>query len=120
MGCASPSRWRSGASGDVYFAIALWDLHDIPLLSPADAGYLALYPFVFAGLVLLYRARGGGDGRSLWVDGAIGALAPAALGATLLDEPLTGALSASAAAATSLAYPLGDLLLLGLWAAPAR
>ena len=43
---------------------------------------------------LLYRARGGRGGRSLWVDGAIGALALAALGSTLLYGPLTDALAA--------------------------
>src|SRR4051794_3279965 len=55
--------------GDVYFALFLWDADPIPALSPADVGYLALYPFAFAGLVLLFRARGDGYGRSLWVDG---------------------------------------------------
>jgi diguanylate cyclase (GGDEF)-like protein len=101
--------------GDLYYAVFLWDLKVPPTLSPADAGYLALYPCGFAGLVMLYRARGDGDVRSLWVDGAIGALALAALGATLLFDPLAGALSGPAlGAATSLAYPLGDLLLLSL------
>ena len=60
-----------------------------------------------------YRARGGGDGRSLWVDGAIGALALTALGSTLLYGPLTDALSGPTGVLTNLAYPLGDLLLLG-------
>ncbi len=101
--------------GDLYYALVLWDLDPVPILSPADIGYLALYPFAFAGLVLLFRARGGGDARSLWVDGAIGALALAALGATLLYAPLAGALAGpQAGVATNLAYPLGDLLLLGL------
>jgi len=101
--------------GDLYYAIVLWDLDDIPLLSPADVGYLAMYPFAFAGLVLLYRARVDGDGHRLWVDGAIGALTITALAATLLHRPLTDALAGSATvAAASLAYPLGDLLLLGL------
>ena len=101
--------------GDAYFALFLWDADPVPALSPADIGYLALYPFAFAGLVLLFRARGDGYGRSLWVDGAIGALALTALGATLLYHPLADALAGSpAAVATNLAYPLGDLLLLGL------
>jgi two-component system cell cycle response regulator len=100
--------------GDVYYAIALWDLKVVPVPTPADAGYLGLYPFAFAGLLLLYRARGGGDARSLWVDGAVGALALTALGSTLLYGPLTDALSGTSAVATNLAYPLGDLLLAGL------
>ncbi|MEA2219319.1 MAG: hypothetical protein QOJ35_1945 [Solirubrobacteraceae bacterium] len=101
--------------GDVYFALALWDLEVIPIPSPADIGYLGLYPGVYAGLVLLYRARGGADRRSLWVDGAVGALALAAVAATMLYGPLVGALAgAPDEVATNLAYPVGDLLLLAL------
>src|SRR5436190_2869799 len=100
--------------GDLYFAIFLWDLKVIPVPSPADVGYLGLYPCAFIGLVVLFRARGGGDGRRLWVDGAIGALALTALGGTLLYGPLTDALSGPTGVVTNLAYPLGDLLLLGL------
>ena len=100
--------------GDLYFALVLWDLKVIPVPSPADIGYLGLYPFAFAGLVLLYRVRGGAEKRSLWVDGAVGALALAALGSTLLYGPLTDALSEPSGVVTNLAYPLGDLLLLGL------
>jgi two-component system cell cycle response regulator len=103
------------ALGDIYFATFLWDLREIPIPSPADVGYLALYPPLCAGLVLLYRAHGGGEQRSLWVDGAICALAMSALAATLLYGPLTGALTGPGAeVATNLAYPLGDLLVLGL------
>ena len=101
--------------GDVYFAIAQWDLPSVPTPSLADAGYLALYPGLFAGVVLLYRARGGRDGATLRVDGAIGALALGALGATLLYGPLDDALSRPGSEiATNLAYPLGDMLLLVL------
>ncbi len=100
--------------GDVYFAIALWDLKVIPVPSPADAGYLGLYPCALAGLYLLFRARGGAGRRSLWVDGAVGALALTALGSTLLYGPMTDALIGTTGAMTNLAYPLGDLLLLGL------
>jgi two-component system cell cycle response regulator len=100
--------------GDVYYAIFLWDLKDAPVPSPADIGYLGLYPFAFAGLVLLYRAHGASHARSLWVDGAVGALALTALGSTLLYSPLSEALAGSTGVITNLAYPLGDLLLLGL------
>ena len=83
------------------------------MLSPADAGYVGLYPCAFVGLVLLHRARGG-DRRRLGVDGAVGALALTALGSTLLYGPLADALAAPTGIVTNLAYPLGDLLLLGL------
>jgi diguanylate cyclase (GGDEF)-like protein len=100
--------------GDVYFAAFLWDLRDIPIPSPADVGYLALYPPLCTGLVLLHRARGGGERPGLWVDGAIGALAMTALAATLVYGPLTRALSGPGLeVVTDLAYPVGDLLVLG-------
>jgi diguanylate cyclase (GGDEF)-like protein len=98
--------------GDLYFTVALWDLDDIPIPSPADVGYLALYPFAYAGLVLLFRSRVARLGRSLWVDGLIGALSVAAFAATILfDAVLASTGGAATSVATNLAYPLADLLL---------
>ena len=81
-GCASPAPWRCGAWATCTSRWPSGSLEAVPIPSPADIGYLALYPGVYAGLVLLYRTRGGADRRSLWVDGAVGALALAALAAT--------------------------------------
>jgi diguanylate cyclase (GGDEF)-like protein len=98
--------------GDLYFTVALWDLEQIPIPSPADAGYLALYPLAYAGLVLLFRSRVARQGRSLWVDGVIGALGVAAFAATILfDAVVTATGGAALSVATNLAYPLADLLL---------
>jgi diguanylate cyclase (GGDEF)-like protein len=98
--------------GDLYFTVALWDLEDIPIPSPADAGYLALYPLAYGGLVLLFRSRVARLGRSLWVDGLIGALSVAAFAATMLfDAVLASSGGAPLSVATNLAYPLADLLL---------
>ena len=58
----------------------------IPVPSPADAGYLLIYPPVYAALVLLYRSRVRGRTRALWIDGAIGALAAGALGAAIVFD----------------------------------
>jgi diguanylate cyclase (GGDEF)-like protein len=101
--------------GDLYFTLALWDLDAIPLPSPADAGYLALYPLVYTGFALLARARVAAIGRSLWVDAAIAALAVAALAATLLFDAIVTSTGGSAASvATNLCYPLADLLVAAL------
>jgi two-component system cell cycle response regulator len=101
--------------GDLYFTLALWDLDVIPLPSPADAGYLALYPLFYTGLVLLARARVATADRSLWVDGLIAALAVAAVAATLLFHAIVDSTGGSAATvATNLAYPLADLLVVAL------
>jgi len=43
--------------GDVYWTFILKTEDHIPLPSPADAGYLLFYPFVYAALVFLVRAR---------------------------------------------------------------
>jgi diguanylate cyclase (GGDEF)-like protein len=101
--------------GDLYFTVALWDLPVVPVPSLADVGYLALYPLFFAGLALLGRARAGAVEPMLWVDAAIGALAVAALAATLLFDAIVAATGGSAATvATNLAYPLADLLLVAV------
>ncbi len=98
--------------GNLYFTLALWNLPEIPIPSFADAGYLALYPLAYAGVVLLFRSRVARVGLSLWVDGLIGALSVAALAATLVfGAVVSGTGGARLAVATNLAYPLADLLL---------
>ena len=72
------------ACGDVYWTLVLADDAVIPVPSLADAGYLAFYPLVFAGLCLLVRARVEGAPRTLWVDGLTAALAAAALSAAVV------------------------------------
>ena len=99
--------------GDLYFTLALWDLEEIPIPSAADAGYLAMYPLAYAGVVLLFRSRVARLGLSLWVDGLIGALSVAALAATLVFQAVVGATGgATLSVATNLAYPVADLVLI--------
>lgn len=98
--------------GDLYFTLALWDLKDIPVPSPADAGYLALYPCAVAGLASLFHARVSRQARLLRVDGLIGALAVAALAATVLQGAVLDSVKGSPlSVVTNLSYPLADLLL---------
>ncbi len=86
---------------------------DPPYPSVADAFYLAFYPLCYVGLMLLVRTRLSGFGRVLWLDGAMAALASAALGAAVLFEVVLGSTDGSTAViVTNLAYPLGDILLL--------
>jgi diguanylate cyclase (GGDEF)-like protein len=76
---------------------------------------LAFYPAAYVGLMMLVKGRVSGITRAMWLDGAIGALAVAALAAAAALGPIVDATSGdSAAIATNLAYPLGDLVLLGL------
>jgi two-component system cell cycle response regulator len=101
------------AAGDMRSTVDLSGRESVPYPSAADVLFLAAYPALYAGILLLIRARVRNFGTGTWLDGAIGALAAAALGTALLEPALSG-LSAekAAAAATNLAYPIGDLLLL--------
>jgi signal transduction histidine kinase/CheY-like chemotaxis protein len=101
--------------GDLYYTAAFWGLEEAPFPSAADLGYLILYPFFYAGLVLLLRSRVGRLDRFVWIDGLIGALAVGALGAAVLFPAVLAEASGPAATvATNLAYPLGDVVLLSL------
>ena len=57
-----------------------------PFPSVADAFYLGFYPACYVGVMLLVRSRVSEFGRALWLDGAMAALASAALGAAVLFE----------------------------------
>src|SRR4051794_34671440 len=101
--------------GEVYYTVVLWDAETIAIPSPADAGYLLLPPLVLAGIALLLSSRARAVPRTLWVDGLIAALSVSALSAALVFEPVLDNVEGQAlAVATNLAYPLGDLVLLGL------
>jgi diguanylate cyclase (GGDEF)-like protein len=99
------------AFAEIYFVAA--DPTAYP--SVADYGWLAFYPFMYAGMVLLIRGRTRGAGGTLWLDGLIASVAAAALGAAVLVEVVLSTTENSAPlsiVATNLAYPLGDVLLL--------
>src|SRR5919198_4627708 len=103
------------ASGDVYWTLVLAKRDVIPVPSLADAGYLALYPLVFAGLCLLLSARVENAPRTLWVDGLTGALAAGALSAAVVLQTVLDTVGGDTlGVATNLAYPIGDLILLAV------
>ena len=100
------SWWTLGELWD-----ALFNPNSYP--SPADLGFIAFYPLLYVGLVLLLRSRTRSIGGTLWLDGATSALAAAALGAAVLVELVLEQTSGSTSTVvTNLAYPLGDVLLL--------
>jgi diguanylate cyclase (GGDEF)-like protein len=103
------------AAADMYYSLAWGDADVVPFPSLADALYLSFYPFVYIGIGLLLRTRVGRLPAGLWLDGVIGGLAVAALGAALVFGPvLSNTHGAPLTVATNLAYPLADLLLLGI------
>lgn len=101
-------------AGEVYWSLAIGSDPSPPVPSLADAFYLGFYPPAYVGVVLLARCRLPEFRASLWLDGAIGALAVAALGVAVLFQPVLAQTNGDpAAVATNMAYPLGDLLLAG-------
>jgi diguanylate cyclase (GGDEF)-like protein len=85
--------------------------------SPADGFYLAFYPAAYAGLVLLVRHHVRRLPATVWMDGAIEALAVAAVATAVVSRPILNDCCAGGGTgqvATDLVYPLADLVLLAL------
>ena len=102
------------AAGDALWTFYLSHQEEISYPSAADALHLLLFPATYAGIVLLVRARVPRFHASLWLDGAMGALAIGAVGAALMYAAIDHATEGNVSTvATNVAYPLGDLLLVG-------
>ncbi len=83
--------------------------------SPADAFYVAFYPLAYAGVLLFMRGKVGRLAPSQWLDGAIAGLGAAAVCAAFAFHGLVNSTgTGEAGTLTNLAYPVGDVLLLGL------
>jgi diguanylate cyclase (GGDEF)-like protein len=103
------------AAGDVYWTAVLSAKDTIPVPSPADFGYLAFPLLAFAGLARVLTTRVAGAPRRLWVDGVTAALAVAAVAAALVVPGIVDSIGGDwKSVATNAAYPLSDLILLGL------
>jgi diguanylate cyclase (GGDEF)-like protein/PAS domain S-box-containing protein len=102
--------------GDMIFYVNdLLLQHDLPLPSVADGFYLASYPFLIVGLVLLLRARTPGRDWAGLLDGLMIAVGMAMLSWVFLIEPYVddGTLPLTELL-TSVAYPLADVLMLAV------
>jgi len=100
-------------AGDIYYTLVLENAASIPSPSPADAAYLLFYPLAYVALARLVGAHIRDVHTNVWLDGAIGGLTLAAVGAALVLEPVINAThGATAAVATNLAYPIADLVLI--------
>src|SRR3954454_7897028 len=101
-------------AGELYYTVVLWDESAPPIPSPADAGYLLFPPLMFAGMLVLLKARTRVS-VALLVDGVAAALAVAALSAAIVFQTVLKHVHGDfPAVATSLAYPLTDLILLAI------
>ena len=103
------------AVGNTYYAIVLWGRDPMPFPSLADALWLLFYLPAYAGVLLLARSRLAHVRHTSWLDGAIGGLSIAAVGAAVAFGTIVEATGGDTlAVATNLAYPLGDMVLLSL------
>ena len=87
---------------------------EVPFPSPGDALYVAMYPVMMAGLLLLVRRRNGGRDRSGLVDGLIltvGLSLPAWI--ALMAPYLHVDDLSTIGKVVSVAYPVGDVILVG-------
>jgi diguanylate cyclase (GGDEF)-like protein len=103
------------AAGEIYYSVA-WGLSgNPPIPSTADVLYLLYYPCAYAGLLLLLGYRVRRVSKGAWLDGAIAAATSAGLIASVAFESILNAAphGTAAALATTIAYPLGDMILLG-------
>lgn len=100
------------ALGDVIYY--LW-VPDGQSPSAADPAYLLYYPLVYAGLLLLVRARLKRASIPIQLDSLVCALTMAAVAAALTAGPIhTAAMHTPQTVLVGLIYPWGDLILLAL------
>jgi two-component system cell cycle response regulator len=116
---------RSERSAWIAFAVGLcsWAIAELifdfaysanpPYPSVADVFYLGFYPACYVGMLILVKHRLSEFGSMVWFDGAMAAVAAAALGSAVLFEVvLRNTDGSTSVIITNLSYPLGDILLL--------
>jgi two-component system, cell cycle response regulator len=103
------------ALGNLYYTVVLYDLESPPIPSPADVGFLLFPVLAMGGVFALVRARTRDVPTTLWIDGAIAALAVTAVSAAIVFQTAFDNVSGKPVeVATTLAYPLTDLVLIGV------
>ena len=114
-----PMGWYLMAAGNAAWvlgdAIYAWFAHGLlvsPFPSIADVAYLAAYPMLAGGLLLLVRSRGSESGLAAVLDSAIMTAGVALVSWVFLIEPSWAAGGAPILdRVVAVAYPIGDVLL---------
>jgi two-component system, cell cycle response regulator len=101
------------ALGEILFTLDPAEVSTGSFPDTSDFLWLVFYPAAFLTLGLLVRARVRQFYPSLWLDGAVGAVAVAALACQFILPPIIAGTGGSLSSVVGdLIYPLGDLLLL--------
>jgi diguanylate cyclase (GGDEF)-like protein len=112
--------WLLIAASQLLFVTgdALWTalalMGESPFPSVADVAYLLGYPLLVVAFAVSIRLRVRGGDRSGVLDGSILAAASALVGWVVLVRPVFDAADDPLSLVISAAYPLGDLLVLGV------
>jgi diguanylate cyclase (GGDEF)-like protein len=103
------------AGGSVYFNLAFADVSSPPFPSIADWMWLSLYPLSFVAVAKLIRGRFKNPSAAVWLDGVIGGGVVAATVAAFVFDPVFDVtVKGGAASIARLAYPVGDLVMVGV------
>jgi diguanylate cyclase (GGDEF)-like protein len=101
--------------GDIVLTIQSLGGATPPSPSLADASYLCFYPLAYVAVMLFLRTKVKRLSVSSWLDGAVAGLGAAAVCSAFVFHDLVHLTGSNPfAAVVDLAYPVGDLLLLGL------
>ena len=109
------------AAGTVYWIAVVVKVNPPPYPSLCDAMWLAYYPFAYAAVVRLLRARQSRISAATWLDGLIASACAAGFASVMfLTGFAGGSLGEGWSMVVSLAYPIADIVLagvlLGAWA----
>jgi diguanylate cyclase len=104
----------SFAVGDTFYLVTSIGGGEVPFPSPADVGYLLVYPLLMAALAVTVRRRARGMATWVWLDCVVGSLGAGAVLAVVLQPVLESATAdglSALATAVALAPPVFDLVL---------
>lgn len=103
------------AAGDVVLTVQSLGGATPPSPSLADVFYVAFYPVTYCALMLLLRSGLRRFSLASWLDGAVAGCGAGAMCATFaFNQVLHHSGGSPAGVAVNLAYPIGDVLLLGM------
>ncbi len=103
----------SFSAGDTFYVLMTVGGRTLSFPSPADVGYLLVYPLLLAALAVTVRRHARGLAPSVWLDCAVGSLGAGAVLAVILHPVLDSATAdlSPLATAVAVAPPVFDLVL---------